>query len=116
PLDLGSDDYPPTLEDTADNERVITWLRVVWPEGAASQLAWAGINATLIAQRTRVVNELLPDGTGEPDQSVTLSHPSIIPGSVKLMVNDEPEPWNLVDDLLAAGAEVPVLDLRVPSG
>jgi predicted phage baseplate assembly protein len=78
-----------------------------------------GINATLIAQRTRVLNELLPEGTGEPDQTVTLSHPPVIPSSVKLIVtppNDTPEQWQLIDDLLAAGAEVPTPDLREPPG
>jgi hypothetical protein len=117
PLELGADGFPPTLEDTAMNERVITWFRVVWPDGVAAEVAWAGINATLIAQRTRVLNELLPAGTGEPDQSVILSHTPVIASSVKLTVtppNDKPEQWKLIDDLLAAGAEVPAPDLREP--
>jgi hypothetical protein len=119
PLELGADGFPPTLEDTAMNERVITWLRIVWPDGVASQVAWAGINATLIAQRTRVLNELVPAGTGEPDQSAILSHTPVIASSVKLTVtppNDTPEQWKLIDDLLAAGAEVPAPDLREPPG
>jgi hypothetical protein len=117
PLELGADEFPPTLEDTAMNDRVITWLRVVWPDGVASQVAWTGINATLISQRTRVLNELLPSGTGEPDQSVTLSHTPVIASSVTLTVtppNATPEPWKIIDDLLAAGPEVPAPDLREP--
>jgi hypothetical protein len=119
PLELGADGFPPTLEDTAMSERVVTWLRIVWPEGVASQIAWAGINATLIAQRTRVLNEILPEGTGEPDQVATLSHTPVIAKSVKLTVvpsNDPAEEWKLIDDLLAAGPEVPAPDLREPPG
>jgi len=119
PLELGAGDFPPTLEDTAMSERVVTWLRIVWPAGVASQVAWAGINATLIAQRTRVLNEILPDGTGEPDQFATLSHTPVITKTVELTVappNDPAEEWEYIDDLLAAGPEVPAPDLREPPG
>ena len=119
PLDMGADAYPPLLEDPAANVRVITWLRLVWPEGLASQITWAGINATPIQQRARVLNELLPAGTGEPDQSATLSHPPVISNSVTLMVTPSggtAEEWKFIDDLFAAGAEVPVRDTRVPPG
>jgi hypothetical protein len=119
PLDAGADTYPPVLDDSALNDRLITWLRLVWPDGVASQVLWAGINATLISQRTRVLNELLPAGTGEPDQTATLSHQSIIPDSVKLVVTPTGDPakeWKLTDDLLTAGPEVPTPDLRDPPG
>lgn len=119
PLELGSDKYPPTLDDTALDARVITWLRLVWPDGVASQLVWAGINATTIAQRTHVANELLPEGNGEPDQSATLTHSPVLPDSVKLTITTkegESEPWQFIDDLLAAGSEVPATDLREPPG
>jgi hypothetical protein len=119
PLELGADAFPPTLEDTAVNDRVITWLRLVWPDGVASQVSWAGINTTLIAQGTRVLNQLLPEGNGEPDQVAILPHQSIIPDSVKLTVappGGTPEPWTFIDDLLAAGSEVPAPDLRDPPG
>lgn len=119
PLEMGADGFPPTLEDTAMNARVITWLRMVWPDGVTAQVAWAGINATMIAQRTRVLNELLPAGTGEPDQAATVSQAPVIPSSIKLTVtapNEKPEEWKLIDDLLAAGAEVPAPDLREPPG
>jgi Baseplate J-like protein len=117
PLELGADRFPPTLEETALNARVVTWIRMNFPDGVASKVAWAGINASLVRQRARVANELLPEGTGEPDQAAVLSHAPVIPGSVKLMVappNESPMEWKLIDDLLAAGAEVPAPDLREP--
>ena len=118
PLEPGADDLPPTLEDTALSERVITWLRLRWPDGARGQLQWAGINTTPVAQRARVVNELLPAGTGEPDQVFTLSKAPVLPDSVTLTVtaNGATETWALIDDLLSAGAEVPTPDLRQHPG
>jgi hypothetical protein len=118
PLELGADTYPPVLDD-AMTVRLVTWLRLVWPDGVASQVMWAGINATPISQRARVLNELLPAGTSEPDQSATLSHQSIISDSVKLLVTPSggtAEQWMLTDDLLTAGPEVPTPDLRNPPG
>jgi hypothetical protein len=119
PLEPGSDDLPPTLEDTTLNDRIITWLRVTWPGGTNSQVLWADINATFVSQRARVANELLPQGTGEPDQVVTLSKTPVIGDSVRLTVtaqNEAPVQWELIDDLLSAGPEVPTSDLRQPPG
>ncbi|NTU81224.1 MAG: putative baseplate assembly protein [Chloroflexales bacterium] len=119
PLEAGVDDYPPALEDTNLGERVITWLRISSPAAVQARLLWVGINATMITQRATVAEELLPDGTGEPDQVVTLARRPIVPGSVRLNVTppgDKREVWAEIDDLLSAGPEVPVSDLRLPPG
>lgn len=119
PLEPGSDKLPPTLEDTNLNDRVITWVRVTWPGGTNSQLEWTDINATFVNQRAHVVNELLPQGTGEPDQRVTLSKTPVIADSVSLTVTaprQAAEEWKLINDLLSAGPEVPTPDLRQPPG
>ncbi len=119
PLELGADDFPPTLEDTKLSERLITWLRIRATATAIKfRFQWIGINAVTITQRTRVTNEVLPDGTGEPDQIVKLSRSPIVPHSVELSVTvgTEPEVWTEIDDLLAAGAEVVSPDLRQPPG
>jgi hypothetical protein len=118
PLEPGSGKLPPTLEDTAMNDRLITWLKVTWPEGSRARLYWAGINATFADQRARVVNELLPDGTGEPDQGFILSKVPVLPGTVKFSVtsNGVTETWAVIDDLLSAGPEVPTPDLRLAPG
>ena len=42
------------------------------------------------AQRARIANELLPPGTGEPDQVVVLSRTPVVAHSVMLTVNGEP--------------------------
>jgi len=119
PLEPGADDLPPTLEDTTQNDRIITWLRVTWPGGTNSQVLWADINATFVSQRAHVANELLAQGTGQPDQTVVLSKTPVISNSLSLTVTapgQNPEPWNIVPDLLSAGPEVPTPDLRQPPG
>ena len=119
PLELGADDFPPTLEDTKLNDRLITWLRIAVKATAIDvRFLWIGINAAMISQRTKVVNELLPNGTGEPDQGAKLARTPIVPKSVKLFVTsgNTTEEWFETDDLLAAGSEISAPDLRQPPG
>jgi hypothetical protein len=119
PLEPGSDNLPPTLEDTTQSDRIITWLRVTWPGGTNSQVLWTDVNATFVSQRAHVASELLSPGTGEPDQTVVLSKTPVISNSLSLTVvapGQDPELWTLVPDLLSAGPEVPTPDLRQPPG
>jgi hypothetical protein len=114
PLESGVMDFPPALEDTNVNERVLTWVRVRASAAARAKLLWAGINTTEVLQRAHVANEVLQLGTGAPDQAVMLSKTPVIPGAVRLTV--ESEGWREIDDLTAAGPEVPVRDPRQPPG
>lgn len=116
PLESGADNFPPALEDTNLNDRVITWLRITATGAASPRLLWVGINAAPITQRAHISNEPLPAGTGEPDQVVRLSKTPIIAGSVRLTVNDPKKPWQPIEDILSAGPEVPVPDERMPPG
>ncbi len=115
PLESGVGDFPPNLEDTNLSDRLITWLRVVAPQSTEFKVMWAGINAALVEQRESVANEVLPAGTGEPDQVITLSKTQVIPNTVRLKVtlpSGAHEEWTEIDDLFAAGPEVPAPDLR----
>lgn len=118
PLESGAADFPPALEDTNLNDRLITWIRVSVSAAAQARLLWAGINAAKVTQRARVTNELLPAGTGAPDQTATLAKTPVLPGSVRITVTTDSgtEEWKEIDDLTAAGPEVPVPDLRKPPG
>jgi Baseplate J-like protein len=119
PLEQGVADFPPSLEDSRLSDRVITWLRVQASPGVRARLLWIGINTVSITQRAHVTNELLPDGTGAPDQSVVLSRKPVIPKSVRLTVSPlvgETRAWQEIDDLFSAGPEVQVPDLRQPPG
>lgn len=119
PLESGAGDFPPALEDTNLADRVVTWLRIRAATAAVpAQLKWVGINAAMVSQRAHVANEVLPDGTGEPDQAITLANRPVVAGSVRLRVtvNGEKDEWTAIDDLLAAGPEVPVQDPKHPPG
>jgi predicted phage baseplate assembly protein len=114
PLDEGTGEFPPSLEDTRLKDRLITWLRVRGASTARFRLLWAGINATTITQRAEVFNEVLPSGTGAPDQKVALAKTPVIPRSIRLTVAGEK--WDEIEDLMAAGAEVPAPDPRLQPG
>jgi len=119
PLEQGVADFPPSLEDSRLSDRVITWLRVQASPGVGARLLWLGINTVSVMQRAHVTSELLPDGTGAPDQIVVLSRKPVIPKSVRLAVSPpagETRLWQEIDDLLSAGPEVQVPDLRQPPG
>ena len=119
PLEAGTGDFPPSLEDTDDQERLVTWIRLRSPEanaaGAGSlqvhiPISWVGINIAQVMQRAHVEAEQLPTGTGEPDQSANLSNTPVIKESVQIRVNGER--WQQVDDLAAAAPEVPARSPR----
>lgn len=117
PLEAGTKEFPPSLEDTDIAERIVTWLRVRLPEAEqaassrqfAARISWAGINAARVEQYIRVPSEIVGRGTGEPDQVLQLVNRPVIKDSVRLTVNGEL--WYQTDDLFAADAEVPPLTL-----
>ncbi|MBN1978231.1 MAG: putative baseplate assembly protein [Anaerolineae bacterium] len=137
PLDEGTEDYPPRLEDDEVKKRLVTWLRVrlpavkdtasasgtqteaETPPQADARLTWLGVNAARVSQAVPVSNELLGQGTGEPDQVVVLANTPVIKGSARLAVEDEngiKQLWRLTDDLLAAGENDRVFTLDPESG
>ena len=114
PLESGSGDFPPTLDDTALADRTVTWLRVSCP-GAGVRLAWVGINGVAVEQRSPVVNEVLADGSGEPDQQRSVAQAPVIASSVRVFVGNSQgtmDEWQAIDDLAAAAPEVSVVSSR----
>ena len=108
PLESGSGNFPPALDETELADRVVTWVRISAP-GAHARLLWAGINATTVLQREPVLNEVLADGTGEPDQVRQIANVPVRLESVRVYVSNSAgllEEWTRVDDLLAAPPEV----------
>lgn len=118
PLESGAGDFPPALEDSTLEQRLITWIRIQSNAAADAKLLWVGINAVFVDQRCRVANESLPVGTGQPDQSATLTRTPVVPETVNLTLTLDgiSEKWEEIDDLLCAGPEVPVEDQRQPPG
>ena len=119
PLESGVGALPPSLEDTSLNDRLITWLRIRPSAVTPAQFTWIGINCAPVSQRERISAELLPAGTGEPDQVMKLSHAPVLAKSVNIAVTTKQgvtTTWTDVDDMFLAGPEVPVPDLRLPPG
>ena len=119
PLEQGVGDFPPSLEDSSLNDRLITWLRIQASAAVRSRVLWVGINTVSVTQRAHVADEVLPNGSGAPDQVVVLSNRPIISNSVRLRVTTtegQTRQWQEIDDLLSAGPEVQVPDLRQPPG
>jgi hypothetical protein len=118
PLEAGVNELPPALEDPALEARVVTWLKITLTSEATASFLWMGVNGVPVTQSARVLGELLPDGTGEPDQVVRLTLAPVLPDSVTLTVTHlgTTTPWTETDDLAAAGAEVPLPDPRLAPG
>ena len=114
PLEQGVGDFPPSLEDSNLNDRLITWLRIQASAAVRTRVLSVGINTVTVTQRAHVTDEVLPNGTGAPDQVATLSNRPIVSRSVRLRVTTaegETRQWQEIDDLLSAGPEVQVPDL-----
>ena len=118
PLEQGVGDFPPSLEDSNLNDRLITWVRIQASTGVRTRVLWVGINTVTVTQRAHVADEILPNGNGNPDQVVVLSNRPIISNSVNLRVTTgkDTKQWREIDDLLGAGPEVQVPDPRQPPG
>lgn len=121
PLEAGVGDFPPALDDTTLNNRLVTWIRLKPSTAVQASFEWVGINTVPVRQRTHIAGELLQEGTGEPDQVRILSQRPVIPESVIVTVtrageSRKQERWTLIDDLMNAGPEVPTVDSRIPPG
>lgn len=130
PLEAGVGDFPPSLEDTDDQDKLVTWIRIRSPAVSAAvagggeasgnsrqvkiPLSWVGINVAKVQQRARVQSEQLSLGNGEPDQVARLSNTPVLLDSVQIRVNGEL--WECIDDLDAAGPEVSASTPRFSSG
>jgi hypothetical protein len=131
PLDEGTLDYPPRLEDEQIVARLVTWVRVrlrgaeSTTSGAAGttpsgRLTWIGVNATRVYQAVPVRNELVGFGTGEPDQVFGVANVPVLPVSIRVVVEEpdtgEASLWRLTDDLTAAGRDERVFELDPEAG
>ena len=123
PMEQGARNFPPYLEDTDIQARVITWIRIrlrsdeTQTESANqlnATLSWVGANTARITQRVHVFSENVGQGSGEPDQVFTLVNTPVLKGTVQLTVNGEL--WQETDDLMAAGPEVPVRSPQTTPG
>lgn len=125
PLEEGTAGFPPRLEDARLRERLVTWLRIRLPEpeeeATSSQdrrIAWVGINSARIVQAVPVFNELLGQGSGEPDQAFALANVPVLLASLRMAVEEAGvwQSWMQVDDLLAFGPDDRIFTVDAESG
>lgn len=119
PLEAGVGLLPPAIDDSAVNDRLITWIRIRPSAQTQARFLWMGCNCVPVQQAEHVSGELLAAGTGEPDQVVSLSLAPVLADSVSITVTTaqgQTSTWEPVADLLSAGPEVPVPDPRLPPG
>lgn len=130
PMQEGTGNFPPKLEDEAVSQRLVTWLRIRLPQAETetsqagtvqARFSWVGINVSRVTQAVPIVNELLGTGNGEPDQAFALANTPIIQDSIRLEVEDEAgsgnwQLWRLVKDLLAAETDEEVFTLDPEAG
>jgi predicted phage baseplate assembly protein len=91
----GGRSEPPRLDDEKLIGRVIAWLRARRPTGSSDRIRrvrWVGINAVEASQARTATAELLGIGTGQPDQVYRLANRPVVPGTVRLEV-EEPDGW-----------------------
>lgn len=114
PTGAGTEEDPPTVP--ADLARdVVMWLRAtrpVPPGNAPSppmpKVRWVGANAVDASQtRTVTAPELLGTGTGEAAQNYPLTRQNVVPGTVRLEVEEVGgwQAWQEVDDLTRSGRD-----------
>ncbi|GLP69865.1 hypothetical protein TUSST3_64860 [Streptomyces sp. TUS-ST3] len=84
---------PPRLDDPETAERVVGWLRATRPDQSAEgiqRVRWVGVNAVDAVQaRTATAAELLGIGTGEAGQVYRLAQANVLPGTVRLEVEED---------------------------
>jgi hypothetical protein len=134
PIEAGTGDFPPSLEETDLENRIITWVRIrlrdlqaakervaATEEASAARsaqfrarISWVGINAAQVEQYARVYNENLGFGSGEPDQVVFLRSTPVIPKGVRLLVGGAE--WQETEDLMSAPPEVLVRGAQLRPG
>jgi hypothetical protein len=112
PLEAGVGDLPPSVDSPDAADRIVTWLRVRAGSSTDVKLRWVGINAAQVRQWLLVPSERLVNGDGTPDQVRQLRRTPVVAGSVKLtsVDGDLAKSWQEIDDLRAAGPEVPILN------
>src|ERR1051325_2795818 len=124
PLEPGVDALPPQIDDDKVASRLVTWIRLTPSATTNASFTWIGINAVAVTQRASVLGELLPQGTGEPDQVVRLTQAPVLGNSVTITITPplasplaappSPVPWTMIDARAVAPPEVPLADPTRP--
>ncbi len=104
----GTGDFPPVLEDLADDD-VLFWIRVGRSDGARplGAVRWLGLNAVPVRQSVKARPEYLGGGDGQPGQEASLVHAPVLEGTLALEVEEAGawRRWTAVDGFQASGPD-----------
>jgi hypothetical protein len=107
PDTVGTGELPPAL-DAETAERIVFWLRAHRTDGTrVGKVRWLGLNAAEAEQSRRARAEYLGTGSGQPGQTLRLTHTPVLADSLVLEV-EEPEgwrAWSAVEGLHASGPD-----------
>ena len=108
----GDQDSPPPLADPAQAQNVIAWLQVSRPASdhindGIARISWIGLNACLAEHARTAALEQLGTGTGDADQVYPLTQHPVLPGSVRLQVEENGiwQDWTEVDTDVVSGVD-----------
>lgn len=101
----GVGELPPLLDDEQLEGRLLFWLRAFRLDSSSfGRVLYIGANATELIQTVKARPEVLGTGNGQPNQSFSLVHPQVVPGSLILEVEgaDGWRRWEEVEDFHAS--------------
>ncbi|EHR71169.1 hypothetical protein, phage tail-like region [Burkholderiales bacterium JOSHI_001] len=110
----GVGDNPPRLDDPERGARLVAWLRLRPQPGenvSSLKLAWIGINAAELDQRTTITGRVLGASNGAGSQSFALPLGSVDADTLEVQVEAPGQgyqAWTRVDDLAAVSADAAV--------
>ena len=119
-VDAGTGDKPPRLDDVAKAARLVAWLRVRPASDLDSlPITWTGINGAEIDHRQTTTGLVVGQGTGQPDQTLTLPSGGIEEESFSLQVEEAGlgyRRWRRVADLTLAAVQEAAYELDAEAG
>lgn len=119
-VDAGTGDKPPRLDDVLKSQRLVAWLRLRPAIDVDSlALTWTGINGAEVDQRQTTAGVIVGQGTGQPDQTLTLPGGGIEADSFLLQVEEAGmgyRRWRRIDDLALAAVQEAVYELDAEAG
>ena len=119
-VDAGTGGKPPRLDDVTKARRLVAWLRLRPAVDLDSlALTWTGVNGAEVDQRQTTAGLVVGQGTGQPDQTLTLPNGGIEADSFQLQVEEAGlgyRRWRRVDDLALGGVQEAVYELDPEAG
>jgi hypothetical protein len=101
PYLAGTGNFPPPIDDDEQAKNLLFWIRASRraTDRPLGRVLFVGINATEVEQAITAKTEFLGVGTGDAGQTLTLVHPSVLPKTAQVQVEEAGRwvDWDEVD-------------------